>query len=136
VITLVQTFATNWRANARARALIATAIFVGALLIGLVGATNFLPLYGRFNEILLYVMVPWTAVNLVDYYAIRRGDYDVASFFAADGASTADTIPQPSAATCSEFSCRFHSSPATPTQAPSPARWAGSISHGSSGWWW
>jgi NCS1 family nucleobase:cation symporter-1 len=85
VITLVQTFATNWRANARARALIATAIFVGALLIGLVGATNFLPLYGRFNEILLYVMVPWTAVNLVDYYAIRRGDYDVASFFAADG---------------------------------------------------
>jgi len=30
-------------------------------------------------------MVPWTAVNLVDYYLIRRGSYDVASFFAADG---------------------------------------------------
>jgi NCS1 family nucleobase:cation symporter-1 len=85
VITLIQTFATNWRASSRARAMIATMIFVGALFIGLLGATNFLPLYGRFNEILLYVMVPWTAVNLVDYYAIRHGDYDVASFFAADG---------------------------------------------------
>jgi NCS1 family nucleobase:cation symporter-1 len=30
-------------------------------------------------------MVPWTAVNLVDYYLIRRGHYDVPSFFAADG---------------------------------------------------
>ncbi len=85
VITLIQTFATSWRADSRARALIATLIFVAALLIGLVGARNFLPLYGRFNEILLYVMVPWTAVNLVDYYLIRRGSYDVASFFAADG---------------------------------------------------
>jgi NCS1 family nucleobase:cation symporter-1 len=85
VITLVQTFATGWRADSRSRALIAGGIFLTALLIGLVGATNFLPLYGRFNEILLYVMVPWTAINLVDYYLIRHGRYDVASFFAADG---------------------------------------------------
>jgi nucleobase:cation symporter-1, NCS1 family len=85
VITLMQTFVTGWRASSRARALIATCIFVAALLIGLVGATNFLPLYGRFNEVLLYVMVPWTAVNLVDYYLIRHGDYDVPSFFVADG---------------------------------------------------
>ena len=85
VITLVQTFATRWQASSRARALIATTIFVAALLIGLVGVSNFLPLYGRFNEILLYVMVPWTAVNLVDYYLIRRGNYDVPSFFMADG---------------------------------------------------
>jgi nucleobase:cation symporter-1, NCS1 family len=85
VITLIQTFATDWRASSRARALIATTIFAGGLLISLVGATNFLPLYGRFNEILLYVMVPWTAVNLVDYYLIRHGEYDVPSFFAANG---------------------------------------------------
>jgi nucleobase:cation symporter-1, NCS1 family len=85
VITLIQTFASGWRASARARALIATLIFIAALLIGLVGAQNFLPLYGRFNEVLLYVMVPWSAVNLVDYYLIRRGHYDVPSFFAADG---------------------------------------------------
>jgi NCS1 family nucleobase:cation symporter-1 len=85
VITLAQTFATGWRASAPARVLIAIGIFFAALMIGLVGAANFLPLYGRFNEILLYLMVPWTAVNLVDYYLIRLGNYDVPSFFAADG---------------------------------------------------
>jgi NCS1 family nucleobase:cation symporter-1 len=30
-------------------------------------------------------MVPWTAVNLVDFYLVRHGDYDVSAFFQADG---------------------------------------------------
>ncbi len=85
VITLGQTFVPRWRATSRARVLIATGTFFAALLIGLVGAAHFLTLYSHFNELLLYLMVPWTAVNLVDYYLIRFGNYDVASFFAADG---------------------------------------------------
>ena len=30
-------------------------------------------------------MIPWSAVNLADYFLVRRGRYDVASFFTADG---------------------------------------------------
>ncbi len=41
--------------------------------------------YTDFLLLLLYVMVPWTAINLVDYYLIRHGSYDVASFLRADG---------------------------------------------------
>jgi len=37
------------------------------------GASHFLTLYSHFNELLLYLLVPWTAVNLVDYYLIRFG---------------------------------------------------------------
>lgn len=85
VITMMQTLDSGWRASSRARVAITSVIFLAALLLGSVGATNFLPLYDRFNELLLYVMVPWTAVNLVDYYLVRFGSYDVASFFAADG---------------------------------------------------
>jgi len=48
----------------------ASTIFVAALLIGLVGAKNFLPLYGRFNEILLYVMVPWNNVAALVCYVL------------------------------------------------------------------
>lgn len=84
-ITLAQTFAPDWRAGARARTTIATCIFLAALLIGLAGASNFLTLYSQFNELLLYLLIPWTAVNLVDYYFIRFGHYDVPSFFAGDG---------------------------------------------------
>jgi NCS1 family nucleobase:cation symporter-1 len=34
---------------------------------------------------LLYVLVPWTAINLVDYYLLRHGKYHVESFFQQDG---------------------------------------------------
>ena len=85
VITLGQTLAPGWRITPRARVAIASGIFLLALLISIAGASNFLTLYSRFNELLLYLLVPWTAVNLIDYYLIRYGDYHVPSFFAADG---------------------------------------------------
>jgi NCS1 family nucleobase:cation symporter-1 len=85
IITLGTTFVPQWRANPRSRVLITFATFCAALLIALAGESNFLTLYSQFNELLLYLMVPWTAVNLVDYYLIRFGNYDVLSFFAADG---------------------------------------------------
>jgi NCS1 family nucleobase:cation symporter-1 len=84
-ITLAQTFAPDWRANARSRTSITICIFLAALLIGLEGASNFLTLYSQFNELLLYLLIPWSAVNLVDYYFVRFGRYDVPSFFAGDG---------------------------------------------------
>lgn len=85
VITLAQTFVPGWHASWRTRAPIATVIFLAAVALGTVGAARFLPFYSRFTELLLYLMVPWTAVNLVDYYWVRFGDYHVPSFFAANG---------------------------------------------------
>ena len=54
---------------------------LGALL----GKESFLVNYENFILLLLYVLVPWTAINLVDYYLLRHGRYDVASFFRSDG---------------------------------------------------
>jgi purine-cytosine permease-like protein len=33
----------------------------------------------------LYLLVPWTAINLTDFYLIRRGRYDIPELFKADG---------------------------------------------------
>jgi NCS1 family nucleobase:cation symporter-1 len=33
----------------------------------------------------LYLLVPWTAINLTDFYLVRRGHYDVGEFFKARG---------------------------------------------------
>ena len=85
VITLGHTLLPRWRITHHARIVIAAAMFVAALLISIAGAANFLMLYSHFNELLLYLLVPWTAVNLIDYYLIRFGDYHVPSFFAQDG---------------------------------------------------
>lgn len=44
------------------------------------GAADFQHRYSAFLSLLLYALVPWTAVNLTDFYLIRRGVYDPALF--------------------------------------------------------
>jgi NCS1 family nucleobase:cation symporter-1 len=34
---------------------------------------------------LLLVLVPWASINLIDFYLIKKGEYDIASIFSADG---------------------------------------------------
>jgi purine-cytosine permease-like protein len=36
-------------------------------------------------SIMLYLLVPWTAVNLTDYFFVRKGRYAIADFFTPDG---------------------------------------------------
>jgi purine-cytosine permease-like protein len=50
---------------------------VPALLIG----ADFLTNFQDFLLLVLYLFVPWTAVNLVDYYIVRRGHYAIAEIF-------------------------------------------------------
>ena len=84
-ITVVQTFLPRWRAGAWDRVL-ASCLMAGASIgLALVAAGNFLENYTDFILLLLYVLVPWTAINLVDFYLIRHGAYDVAAFFRPDG---------------------------------------------------
>ncbi|MGV9800109.1 purine-cytosine permease family protein [Mycobacterium sp. NPDC003449] len=35
--------------------------------------------------IMLYLLAPWTAINLVDYFVVRRGHYDIAEILNPDG---------------------------------------------------
>jgi purine-cytosine permease-like protein len=43
--------------------------------------------------IMLYLLVPWTAINLTDYFLLRRGHYDVAALFTPDGVYGAWAAP-------------------------------------------
>src|SRR6202012_6129261 len=54
---------------------------VGALL----ATDNFLSNFNNFLLLILYLFIPWTAVNLVDYYIVRRGHYAIAEIFKPDG---------------------------------------------------
>jgi NCS1 family nucleobase:cation symporter-1 len=50
------------------------------------GYRSFVTNLTNFLDVLLVILIPWSAVNLADYFLVRRGNYDVASFFTADGA--------------------------------------------------
>jgi nucleobase:cation symporter-1, NCS1 family len=41
--------------------------------------------FGEFLAILLYLFTPWTAVNLIDFYVVRRGHYSVREIFNPHG---------------------------------------------------
>ncbi|MBP1326250.1 NCS1 family nucleobase:cation symporter-1 [Leucobacter exalbidus] len=84
-LTVVQTFKPNWVPRAKTRATTAVVIFLLALSLALVGADDFLVYYSNFLALLLYVLVPWTAINLVDYYLLKHGKYQVDDFFRQDG---------------------------------------------------
>jgi NCS1 family nucleobase:cation symporter-1 len=84
-ITVGQTFRPAWRAGRSTRIVLSIIFSILALTMALLGATHFMVNYENFLALLLCVMAPWTAVNLVDFYLVQHGAYDVPSFFAPDG---------------------------------------------------
>jgi purine-cytosine permease-like protein len=67
---------------------------------------------------LLLVFIPWSAVNLTDYLAVRHGRNDVA-FFDPDGGPTAKVAWWPTS------TCSWHPAPARPAAraGPPPPGW-------------
>ncbi len=84
-ITVGQTFRHTWLPRAVTRSVVSVVIVVVSLVGALAYQNTFLTSYVNFILFLLYVLIPWTAINLVDFYLIRHGQYDVPSFFAPDG---------------------------------------------------
>jgi NCS1 family nucleobase:cation symporter-1 len=84
-LTFGQTLWPRWSPGPKARTLMAVSLFGLSLLAAVLGEAAFLVNYEHFILLLLYVLVPWTAINLVDYYLLKHGVYDVASFFRQDG---------------------------------------------------
>ena len=58
-------------------------LVAGAMAIGIAATANqdFMTEFGSFLAIMLYLFTPWTAVNLVDYYLVRRGYYSIREIF-------------------------------------------------------
>ena len=84
-LTFGQTLIPRWSPGALSRIVITCVLFGLSLVGALLAKTAFIANYTDFILLLLYVLVPWTAINLVDYYLLRHGQYDVASFFRQDG---------------------------------------------------
>jgi NCS1 family nucleobase:cation symporter-1 len=56
-----------------------------SLVVALISSQSFLTNFENFLLLILYLFIPWTAVNLIDYYVVRRGHYAVAEIFKPHG---------------------------------------------------
>ncbi|SER08988.1 purine-cytosine permease family protein [Pseudomonas soli] len=88
IITLVQTFAYRWIPTAKSRAVLSLLVLAACCVVAVFASADFI---GHFVDmvlvllVLLVVLVPWTAINLIDFYVIHKGDYDIDSIFKIDG---------------------------------------------------
>jgi len=53
--------------------------------LALASSQNFVAKFGEFLAVLLYLFTPWTAINLVDFYLVRKGHYSVREIFNSHG---------------------------------------------------
>ncbi|HVO46667.1 MAG TPA: cytosine permease [Steroidobacteraceae bacterium] len=83
MLTVVTALNSLFAARPSPRLRIAAIIFVAACWIGGTFAitTNAIALLFATLTIMLYLLVPWTSVNLVDYFVVRRGRYAITDLF-------------------------------------------------------
>ncbi|MFC1437061.1 cytosine permease [Streptacidiphilus sp. N1-10] len=69
---------------------LARALFVGGFtlvstVLSILANTHVMALFQNVTLFTLYLLAPWTAINLTDYYLVRRGSYDIEALFERDG---------------------------------------------------
>ncbi|MGW7689768.1 purine-cytosine permease family protein [Streptomyces asiaticus] len=66
---------------------VATLVVLGVVSTGLAFSANddFLTTFGDFLIVLGYLFTPWTAINLIDFYVVRRGRYSIREIFNPHG---------------------------------------------------
>ena len=69
----------------RSRILATTVVAIIGTVIAIAASANFLTNLANFVVFLLYFLIPWTAINLTDYYLVRHGHYDIEAIFKVDG---------------------------------------------------
>ena len=65
--------------------MVSVVIFVACCYAAIGASTNFVGNLVDLVLALLVVLVPWTAINLIDFYVIHKGKYDIKSIFMVDG---------------------------------------------------
>ena len=85
LLSVLQTFLPRYHFGSNWRIGTTLALYGLATWAALFMADGFLQSYLEFMDMLMAIMVPWTAINLVDYYLIHHGSYQVSAFFEPDG---------------------------------------------------
>jgi len=85
----VLAFGNMWRRFKSVSVMLRVVPFICVMAVGVViayvGYGHFVTNLSNFLDVLLVIFIPWSAVNLTDYFLVRRGNYDVTAFFIPDG---------------------------------------------------
>ncbi len=85
IITSIQTFASQWTPSIKVRVVLSSVVLAACCVVALGASADFISQFIGLILALLLVLVPWASINLIDFYLIKRGNYDISSIFRADG---------------------------------------------------
>jgi NCS1 family nucleobase:cation symporter-1 len=85
IVTSIQTFASQWTPSIKVRVVLSSVVLAACCVVALNASADFISQFIGLILALLLVLVPWASINLIDFYLIKRGSYDIASIFRADG---------------------------------------------------
>lgn len=82
--TIVDTFS-RVKAKLSVRAVLLLVVFVIATIVAVAASDDFMTYFSNLLLVLSYLLFPWTTINLVDFYFVRKGRYVVKDIFNPDG---------------------------------------------------
>lgn len=84
-LTIATSLMKNWKPTRRLRLAFMLPIAIVATIGAVAISGDFITAYENFIFFLIAFLIPWSAVNLVDFYFVRRSRYDVDDMFTAKG---------------------------------------------------
>lgn len=75
----------NFPSSRILRGIVAVGVGAVSVLVATVGAGNFMNNLENYMVLLLYFLIPWTAINLLDFYVIHQGHYRTEDFYDPKG---------------------------------------------------
>jgi nucleobase:cation symporter-1, NCS1 family len=83
--TIVTSLRSMTQISLRAKLALLTALMTVATAIAIVTQDNFAVHFSDLLSTLVYVLIPWSAINLADYYVVQRGSYAIEEMFSLSG---------------------------------------------------
>ena len=84
-LTIATTFCRRWKPTLRLRIQFIVPIVIVATYVSFFDRSHLLISFQTFLTFLIDFLVPWTAINLTDFYIVRHGRYDINGIFNPHG---------------------------------------------------
>jgi nucleobase:cation symporter-1, NCS1 family len=84
-LSIANNVSDNVRSTRTIRIVVCVVVAILGALVATAGAGAFMTNLENYLTVILYILIPWSVINLTDYYVLRHGQYRTADFYEKNG---------------------------------------------------
>jgi nucleobase:cation symporter-1, NCS1 family len=84
-LSIANNVSDNVRSTRAVRAAVCVVVAILGALVATAGAGAFMTNLENYLTVILYILIPWSVINLTDYYVLRHGQYRTQDFYEKNG---------------------------------------------------